>query len=216
MTQKINKIKEKLNKLNESSYNLSDFNTISGKPFEAILRDNTGVPWDVNEKRKFVEKQEGFGGLGKVEFIRKKSTNEISAQIFSNGSTKIYVFKKLPNKKHKGMYNYACFVYIKPPKQTANNDQMNSSGGEGNNDDINIFNEDQYRYLNVIFEADENIDNDNKTPETEDKPEETPEKKKEDIEDTVYFLSAAFDDNKAKEKLDVLGDFIDSVNSMAL
>ena len=168
MTQKFNKIKEKMQILKESSYNLSDFNTISGKPFEVILRDNMGVPWDVNEKRKFVEKQEGFGGLGKVEFIRKKSTNEISAQIFSNGSTKIYVFKKLPNKKHKGMYNYACFVYIKPPKQTAKDDQMNSEKEGGSDDGMNLFEENEYKYLDLLFEAD-----DDKTPETDNESDKT-------------------------------------------
>ena len=118
------------------------------------------------------------------------------------------------------MYNYACFVYIKPPKQTAKDDQMNSEKEGGSDDGMNLFEENEYKYLDLLFEAD-----DDKTPETDNEsdktPEETPEPDKkedkpEEIEDTVYFLSAAFDDNKPKEKLDVLGDFIDSVNSMAL
>ena len=161
MTKNITKIKEKLNILKENTYNLSDFNTISGKPFEVILRDNIGVPFDTNEKRKFIEKQDNFGGIdGKVEFIRKKSTNEISAQIFSNGSTKIYVFKKLPNKKHKGMYNYACFVYIKPPTQTSD---ASDNDTEGDNSDagMDLFQENEYKYLDLIFEADNNVENNN-------------------------------------------------------
>ncbi len=117
----------------ESAYNLSDVNTIKGKSFEEVLAENEGAPFDIHEKRKFLEKQETFGGTGKVEFIIKKSTNEISAQIFVNGSTNNYVFKKLPNKKHVGLYNYVCFISLKSPENKPEEMNKAESGGDENN-----------------------------------------------------------------------------------
>lgn len=118
------KLKELLKNLKEAEYSTSKMKEVEpGKTFDQVLAENSGLPFDKDELLAFQNKQNGFGGFGKVNFVHKKSTNEISAEVNSNETNKIYVFKKLANNKHEGMKNYACFVEIRssgdeqsPPK----------------------------------------------------------------------------------------------------
>ena len=108
------KLKEILAQLGEAEYSTSKMKEVEpGKTFDQVLGENAGLPFDKKELMSFQEKQNGFGGFGKVNFVHKKSTNEISAELNSNESNKVYVFKKLSNNKHEGMRNYACFVEIR-------------------------------------------------------------------------------------------------------
>ena len=108
------KLKEILAQLSEEEYSTSKMKEVEpGKTFDQVLGENAGLPFDKKELLSFQEKQNGFGGFGKVNFVHKKSTNEISAELNSNESNKVYVFKKLSNNKHEGMRNYACFVEIR-------------------------------------------------------------------------------------------------------
>jgi len=112
------KVKEIIKKLKEdyesqgSEYTLSKAKEITDKPFDQVLRENVGVPFDEKELLTFQSKQSGFAGFGKTNFVHKRSTKEVSAEVQSNDSTKKFVFKKLTNNQNKGFYNYACFVRI--------------------------------------------------------------------------------------------------------
>ena len=112
------KVKEIISRLKEESeiqgaeYTLSKAKEITDKPFDQVLRENVGVPFDEKELLTFQSKQNGFAGFGKTNFVHKRSTREVSAEVQSNDSTKKFVFKKLTNNQNKGFYNYACFVRI--------------------------------------------------------------------------------------------------------
>jgi hypothetical protein len=105
------KLKEILKSLKESEYSLSDFDIIKGKPFNQVLKENEGVPFVKKEMLIFQNKQNGFSGFGKTNFIPNAPENtQIQTEIFSNGSTKKYVFKKLIDQKNENLIIYACFV----------------------------------------------------------------------------------------------------------
>ena len=105
------KLKEILKSLKESEYSLSDFDIIKGKSFNQVLKENEGVPFIKKEMLIFQNKQNGFSGFGKTNFIPNAPENtQMQTEIFSNGSTKKYVFKKLIDQKNKNLIVYACFV----------------------------------------------------------------------------------------------------------
>lgn len=105
------KLKEILKSLKESEYSLSDFDIIKGKSFNQILKENEGVPFIKKEMLIFQSKQNGFSGFGKTNFIPNAPENtQMQTEIFSNGSTKKYVFKKLIDQKNENLIVYACFV----------------------------------------------------------------------------------------------------------
>jgi hypothetical protein len=108
------KLKEILDHLCEAEYSPSKMKEVDpNKTFDQVLKENVGLPFNKNELISFQEKQIGFGGFGKINFVHKKSTNEIIGELSSNESNKIFVFKKLSNNKHDGMRNYACFIEIR-------------------------------------------------------------------------------------------------------
>lgn len=112
------KVKEIVEKyLNEAEYSLSKMREVNDKTLEQLLFENTGVPFDKNELLTFQNKQIGFGGFGKINFVHKNSTNEINGQVFSHTTTKTYVFKKLTNNENEGLYNYACFIELRAADQ---------------------------------------------------------------------------------------------------
>ena len=105
------KLKEILKSLRESEYSLSDFDIIKGKSFNQVLKENEGVPFIKKEMLIFQTKQNGFSGFGKTNFIPNSPENtQIETEIFSNGSTKKYVFKKLIDQQNENLIVYACFV----------------------------------------------------------------------------------------------------------
>jgi hypothetical protein len=105
------KLKEILKSLKEAEYSLSDFDIIKGKSFNQVLKENEGVPFVKKEMLIFQNKQNGFSGFGKTNFIPNAPENtQIQTEIFSNGSTKKYVFKKLIDQKNENLIVYACFV----------------------------------------------------------------------------------------------------------
>ena len=105
------KLKEILKSLKESEYSLSDFDIIKGKSFNQVLKENEGVPFIKKEMLIFQSKQNGFSGFGKTNFIPNAPENtQMQTEIFSNGSTKKYVFKKLIDQKNESLIVYACFV----------------------------------------------------------------------------------------------------------
>lgn len=105
------KLKEILKSLRESEYSLSDFDIIKGKSFNQVLKENEGVPFIKKEMLIFQNKQNGFSGFGKTNFIPNSQENtQIQTEIFSNGSTKKYVFKKLIDQQNENLIVYACFV----------------------------------------------------------------------------------------------------------
>jgi hypothetical protein len=105
------KLKEILKSLKEAEYSLSDFDIIKGKSFNQVLKENEGVPFVKKEMLIFQNKQNGFSGFGKTNFIPNAPENtQMQTEIFSNGSTKKYVFKKLIDQKNKNLIIYACFV----------------------------------------------------------------------------------------------------------
>ena len=115
------KVKEIVKKyINEAEYSSSKMQEVPDKTLDDVLRENSGVKFDKEELLTFQNKQNGFGGFGKANFVHKKSTNEISATITSNETNKTYVFKKLVNNQNPGLYNYGCFVSISPAKQSDN------------------------------------------------------------------------------------------------
>ena len=97
------KVKEIVNRLKEAEYSVSKMREVDGKSFDQLLNENTGVPFDKQELLTFQNKQNGFGGFGKVNFVHKKSSNELSAEVFSNETTKTYVFKKFKNNQNEYM-----------------------------------------------------------------------------------------------------------------
>ena len=105
------KLKEILKSLRESEYSLSDFDIIKGKSFNQVLKENEGVPFIKKEMLIFQNKQNGFSGFGKTNFIPNSPENtQMQTEIFSNGSTKKYVFKKLIDQQNENLIVYACFV----------------------------------------------------------------------------------------------------------
>lgn len=105
------KLKEILKSLRESEYSLSDFDIIKGKSFNQVLKENEGVPFIKKEMLIFQTKQNGFSGFGKTNFIPNSPENtQMKTEIFSNGSTKKYVFKKLIDQQNENLIVYACFV----------------------------------------------------------------------------------------------------------
>lgn len=105
------KLKEILKSLKEVEYSLSDFDIIKGKSFNQVLKENEGVPFIKKEMLIFQNKQNGFSGFGKTNFIPNAPENtQMQTEIFSNGSTKKYVFKKLIDQKNESLIVYACFV----------------------------------------------------------------------------------------------------------
>ena len=105
------KVKEILKSLKEAEYSLSDFDIIKGKSFNQVLKENEGVPFVKKEMLIFQNKQNGFSGFGKTNFIPNAPENtQMQTEIFSNGSTKKYVFKKLIDQKNENLIVYACFV----------------------------------------------------------------------------------------------------------
>jgi len=106
------KLKEILKNLKENEYSMSKMREVPNQSLKQVLSQNGGVPFDKKELLSFQNKQNGFGGMGRVNFVHKKSTNELSANVFNNGTSKTYVFKKLKNNENPGLYNYGCFVGI--------------------------------------------------------------------------------------------------------
>jgi hypothetical protein len=104
------KIKEIFNNLKESEYSLSKFKKVKGKTFENLLSENNGLPFDKKELVLFQSKQNGFCGFGKTPFLHNKNKNEMLAEVFSNNSSKKFVFKKLIDVDDKSLYKYACFI----------------------------------------------------------------------------------------------------------
>ena len=105
------KLKEILKSLKEAEYSLSDFDIIKGKSFNQVLKENEGVSFVKKEMLIFQNKQNGFSGFGKTNFIPNAPENtQMQTEIFSNGSTKKYVFKKLIDQKNENLIVYACFV----------------------------------------------------------------------------------------------------------
>ena len=105
------KLKEILKSLKEAEYSLSDFDIIKGKSFNQVLKENEGVPFIKKEMLIFQNKQNGFSGFGKTNFIPNSPENtQMQTEIFSNGSTKKYVFKKLIDQQNENLIVYACFV----------------------------------------------------------------------------------------------------------
>jgi hypothetical protein len=110
----INLIHEAVNEmLTESDYKFSKIKEIpldDKKGFKEILAENKGVKFGISELLIFQERQNEFGGSGKVTFVLNLNKNEILTKLTINNITKKYVFKKLPNVEYKGNFNYAVFI----------------------------------------------------------------------------------------------------------
>ena len=104
------KVKEILNNLKESEYSLSKFKKVTGKSFNQLLSENNGVPFDKQELLVFQNKQNGFSGFGKTPFLHNKNKNELTGEVFSNESSKKFVFKKLVDSDDNAVNKYACFI----------------------------------------------------------------------------------------------------------
>lgn len=104
--------------LKESEYSLSKFKKISGTSFSDLLRKNVGLPFDQKEILIFQSNQSGFGGFGKINFIFNKQYNQISTKLFSNSTTKKFVFKKLIDGDDKNVMVYGCFIKITYPDKS--------------------------------------------------------------------------------------------------
>jgi hypothetical protein len=104
------KLKEILNSLKESEYSLSKFKKVVGKSYDQLLSENSGIAFDKKELLLFQSKQTGFNGFGKTPFLHNKNKNEITAEIFSNESTKKFTFKKLVDVDDNSVNKYACFI----------------------------------------------------------------------------------------------------------
>lgn len=96
--------------IEEAEETISTIQQVKNKSFDDVLKENNGVPFDSKELSALQSKQINFGGTGKVKFILNKSKNEIKTEVFSNGTTKQCVIKKLVDNDTKNMYNYALFV----------------------------------------------------------------------------------------------------------
>lgn len=145
------KVKEIMNSLKETEYSVSKVKKVDGKSLKQLTSENAGHEFDKKELQTFQSKQSNFAGVGKTTFLLNKSTNEMTAELFSNGSTKKFVFKKLKDKEDGNIFKYACFI--------------------------------QKTY-----------------PEGKDK-------------ELLYTLSNNFDDKDVSEKIKVLGDFINRIDS---
>jgi len=104
------KVKEIIDTLKEAEYTLSKFKKVEGQSFNQLLSKNTGLPFDKKELLIFQSKQTGFSGFGKTTFLHNKNKNEIVAEIFSNETTKKFVFKKLVDNEDSSVNKYACFI----------------------------------------------------------------------------------------------------------
>jgi len=104
------KVKEIINSLKEAEYTLSKFKKVENQPFDQLLSQNTGVQFDKKELIIFQSKQSGFSGFGKTTFLHNRNKNEITAEIFSNETTKKFVFKKLIDNEDDSVNKYACFI----------------------------------------------------------------------------------------------------------
>jgi len=112
------KLKEILNQLKEGEYSLRDFDIIKGKSFNQVLKENEGISFNKKELLVFQSKQNGFSGFGKTNFIPNSPQNtQLEAEIFSNDSTKKYVFKKLIDQKNDKLVVYACFIQRTYPEK---------------------------------------------------------------------------------------------------
>ena len=109
------KLKEILKQLKENEYSLSKMKKVTNKSFDALLRENVGIPFDEKELDIFQDKQNGFAGFGKATFSHNKNTNEVTTEVFSNNTTKNYVFKKLIDNKNQIVCKYGCFVEVTYP-----------------------------------------------------------------------------------------------------
>ena len=101
--------------LNEAEYSLKRIKTITGRSYEDVLKSEKGIKFDENEMRTFQEKEKGFGGFGETKFIVNNQTNDVEAEMSSNGTNKEYAFKNLVNQNDKTKNNYACVVQISYP-----------------------------------------------------------------------------------------------------
>lgn len=104
------KVKEIINTLKEAEYSLSKFKKVSGKSFNQLLSENQGLPFDKKELLVFQSKQSGFSGFGKTPFLHNSNKNEVTAELFSNDSSKKFVFKKLVDNEDNNVYKYSCFI----------------------------------------------------------------------------------------------------------
>lgn len=112
------KLKEILNQLKEGEYSLRDFDIIKGKSFNQVLKENEGISFSKKELLVFQSKQNGFSGFGKTNFIPNSPKNtQLETEIFSNDSTKKYVFKKLIDQKNDKLVVYACFIQRTYPEK---------------------------------------------------------------------------------------------------
>lgn len=112
------KLKEILKSLTENEYSLRDFDIIKGKSFNQVLKENEGISFDKKELLVFQSKQNGFSGFGKTNFIPNSPQNtQIETEIFSNDSTKKYVFKKLIDQRNDELIVYACFIQRTYPQK---------------------------------------------------------------------------------------------------
>jgi len=105
----------KLNEDGEGEYTLSKFKQIKDKSFNDLLNENLGIPFDKQELIVFQSKQDNFAGFGRTSFLLNKNKNEIVAELFSNGTTKKFVFKKLIDNKDKNVNKYSLFIQITYP-----------------------------------------------------------------------------------------------------
>lgn len=112
------KLKEILKSLTENEYSLRDFDIIKGKSFNQVLKENEGISFDKKELLVFQSKQNGFSGFGKTNFVPNSPQNtQIETEIFSNDSTKKYVFKKLIDQRNDKLIVYACFIQRTYPQK---------------------------------------------------------------------------------------------------
>lgn len=97
----------------EAEYKFSKIKQINlddKKTFRDVVDENKGVKFGISELLIFQEKQNNFGGSGKVSFIMNLNKNEVITKLTVNNVTKKYIFKKLPNVEFKGKFNYAVFI----------------------------------------------------------------------------------------------------------
>lgn len=101
----------------EGEYTLSKFKQVKDKSFNDLLNENLGIPFDKQELIVFQNKQNNFAGFGKTSFLLNKNKNEIIAELFSNGTTKKFVFKKLIDNEDKDVNKYSLFIQITYPNK---------------------------------------------------------------------------------------------------
>ncbi len=103
---------KKLKYINEAESTISTIKKVKDKTFTELIDENNGVPFDEKELISLQTKQKGFGGIGRTKFTLNTNTNEIKAELFTNGKNKRCVIKKLIDEDAKNLYNYALFVEI--------------------------------------------------------------------------------------------------------